>query len=238
MKVFCVPGMRMVLAVKVPSSVSRDRKLWTGRSSWVRLRAACAGWTTEARSRSVEEEGGEAHLDVVGELHAEEDVGARSGRRWWMGRTLRSTEAADPGEALVPDGASGVRSGSIGAGDVDAVELFFGGDLLVDAFEGEGVLGDLGVEVLGDLVSVDDFSDADADGVLAAEGPLGPPGGLSDGFEELFGGGEEFEPLAVALGGEPRIAADDEPFAGEVVAGDFGEVALVEQGGVHRFEVS
>ena len=34
MKVFCVPGMRMVLAVKVLSSVSRDRKLWTGRSSW------------------------------------------------------------------------------------------------------------------------------------------------------------------------------------------------------------
>ena len=80
-----------------------------------------------------------------------------------------------------------------------------------------------------------DLADADADGVLAAEGPLGPPGGLSDGFEELFGGGEEFEPLASALGGEPRVAADDEPFAGEVVAGDFGEVPLVEQGGVHRF---
>ena len=60
MKVFCVPGMRMVLAVKVLSSVSRDRKLWTGRSSWVRLRAAlwraagerCAGRTTEVRRLS------------------------------------------------------------------------------------------------------------------------------------------------------------------------------------------
>ena len=37
-------------------------------------------------------------------------------------------------------------------------------------------------------------------------------------------------PLAAALDGEARIAADDEPFPGEVVAGDFGEVPLVEQG--------
>ena len=68
-------------------------------------------------------------------------------------------------------------------------------------------------------LTVDDFSDADADGVLAADG-------LSDGFEELFGGGE-FEPLAVALGGETMSRSP-------VVAGDFGEVPLVEQGGVLR----
>ena len=52
---------------------------------------------------------------------------------------------------------------------------------------------------------------------------------------KFFGGGEQLLPLASALDGEARIAADDEPFAGEVVALDFGEVPLVEQGGVHRF---
>ena len=40
--------------------------------------------------------------------------------------------------------------------------------------------------------------------------------------------GQQLLPLAVPLGGEQRIAADDEPFAGELVAGHLGEVPLVE----------
>ena len=164
----------------------------------------------------------------------------RSALWWWMGRTLRSTDlrqpegALDAGEALVgADGVVGVEAFGldVGADDVDAVELLFGFELVLEACEGEGVVGDAGFEVLGDLVAVDDLADADADLVLAAEGAPLPTGGGCDGFEEFFGGGEQLLPLAAALDGEARIAADDEPFAGEVVALDFGEVPLVDQGG-------
>jgi len=49
-------------------------------------------------------------------------------------------------------------------------------------------------------------------------------------LDELFlGRGEEFDALAGALGGELRVAADDEALAGKVVRDDLGHVALVEQ---------
>ena len=197
----------------------------------------------------VEQEGCEilaqVPLDVVGE-HAEEDVGSDAvrssvvdGADLEVHRFEASEGAFDPGEVLVgADGASGVEALGldIGADDVDAVELFFGGDLLVEAFEGEGVLGDLGVEVLGDLVSVDDLSDADADSVLAAEGPLGAPGGLSAmGSRSFSVASRSASRLRRRSAASRRIAADDEPFPGEVVAGDFGEVPLVEQGGADGF---
>ena len=109
----------------------------------------------------VEEEGCEilaqVPLDVVGE-HAEE-VGTDAvrssvvdGADLEVHRFEAAEGAFDPGEVFVgADGANGVEALGldIGADDVDAVEFFFGGD--VEAFEGEGVLGDLGVEVLGDL---------------------------------------------------------------------------------------
>ena len=111
--------------------------------------------------------------------------------------------------------------------------MFFGGDLFAEPFEGEGVVGDVGLEVLGDLVAVDDLADADADVILSAEGAPFALGGRLDGFEKSFGGAEEFVALTAALGGEAGVAADDEALAGEVVGGDLGEIPLVEEGGVH-----
>ena len=143
----------------------------------------------------VEQEGGEffSHvpLDVVGE-HAEEDVGADAIRSVVVDGSdleVHGFEAAegafDAGEALVgADGVVGVEAFGldVGADDVDAVELLFGFDLVLEACEGEGVVGDAGFEVLGDLVAVDDLADADADLVLAAEGAPLPTGGGCDGL--------------------------------------------------------
>ena len=145
----------------------------------------------------------------------------RSERRWWIGLTLRSTDlrerkARSTGEVLVgADGLGGVEALGldVGADDVEAVELFFGGDLFAEPFEGEGVVGDVGLEVLGDLVAVDDLADADADVILSAEGAPFALGGRLDGFEKSFGGAEEFVALTAALGGEAGVAADDEALA-------------------------
>ena len=47
--------------------------------------------------------------------------------------------------------------------------------------------------------------------------------------ERTLGRREQLVALARPLGGEGRVAADDEPFARELRARDLGEVALVEQ---------
>ena len=61
--------------------------------------------------------------------------------------------------------------------------------------------------------------------------PAQPAGGDAGGDrgEQLLGGREQVLALAGALVGQDRVAAGDQPFAGEVVAGDLGEVLLVEQ---------
>ena len=69
--------------------------------------------------------------------------------------------------------------------------------------------------------------------LLADLGGSGEPAGGDAGDErgeELFGGGEEVLALAGALVGEGGVAAGDKALAGEVVAGDLGEVLLVEAG--------
>ena len=50
-----------------------------------------------------------------------------------------------------------------------------------------------------------------------------------DGREVLLGGRQQLVALAPPFGGQQRIAAHDEPLAGELVAGDLGQVPLVEQ---------
>src|SRR3984885_9499818 len=52
----------------------------------------------------------------------------------------------------------------------------------------------------------------------------------SDRFEQAFGGIEQLLALVATPGGKVGIAADDEAFAGIVVSGDLGHVAVIEQG--------
>ena len=54
------------------------------------------------------------------------------------------------------------------------------------------------------------------------------------GAEQPFGGGEQVLALAGALGGQHRVAAGDQPLAGEVRRGDLGQVLLAEQGQLQR----
>src|SRR5262249_56113747 len=62
-----------------------------------------------------------------------------------------------------------------------------------------------------------------------------PSGGAGDeGGEQFLGGGEEFFAGAGAVGGQGGVAAGDQPLAGELRAGDLGQVLLIEQGHVQR----
>ena len=63
--------------------------------------------------------------------------------------------------------------------------------------------------------------------------PAGPDPG-EDGGEQLLGGGQQVLPLAGPVGGQGRVAAGDQPLAGEVIGGDLGQVLLVEQGQLER----
>ncbi len=85
------------------------------------------------------------------------------------------------------------------------------------------------IEVLAHLVLLDHGADRERDfGGAAQRIALARDGGLDAG-EVAFGGRQQFLALAGALGGEIGVAADNQPLAGEVGAGDAGHVALVEQ---------
>ena len=55
-----------------------------------------------------------------------------------------------------------------------------------------------------------------------------------EGGEELLGGGQQVLALAGAVGGQDRVAAGDEPLAGEVRRGDLGEILLIEEAELER----
>ena len=159
-----------------------------------------------------------------------------------MGRTFRSTDLRlrnarstfdrSFAGAHGPGGVELLRL-DVGPDDVDAVEGFLGSDLLVVPPEGEGLIGDGGDEVPGHLAAMDHSPDAQADLGRPAQGAVLAAGRRRDGGQVLLGGGQQFLPLAAPPGGEQGVAAHDEPFAGEIVAGDFGQVPLVEQGRLH-----
>ena len=65
--------------------------------------------------------------------------------------------------------------------------------------------------------------------MAAAQRLVLAPGRGGDGGQLLLGGGQQLAALALPFGGQQRIAAHDEPLAGELVAGDLGQVALVRQ---------
>ena len=124
-------------------------------------------------------------------------------------------------------GAEGVLR-HIGAQDVEAVERGFGGDAGRIADEAQVIVGDGDLEVLGDLAAAEHGADRQADLGGAAQWLAGAPNAGLDGDQLLLGGVEQLATLAGALGGKRRIAADDQPFAGIVRAGDLGEIAIVE----------
>ena len=81
--------------------------------------------------------------------------------------------------------------------------------------------------MLAGLVGADHLADLDPDlaGALQAAGAdAGDEGG-----EQFLGGGQQVLALAGPVGGQHRVAAGDQPLAGEVRRGDLGEVLLVEE---------
>ena len=70
--------------------------------------------------------------------------------------------------------------------------------------------------------------------------PIGParvrpgPDPGDDRGEEFLGGGQQLVAGAGAVGGQDGVAAGDQPFAGEVIGGDLGQVLLVKQGQLER----
>ena len=85
--------------------------------------------------------------------------------------------------------------------------------------------------MLGDLVLVGDAADALADlaGGGVAECAAGPVDHLLDRGELALGRGQQVLAFSRAFRRELRVAAHHQPFAGELVARDLGEVGLVEQ---------
>ncbi len=107
-----------------------------------------------------------------------------------------------------------------GAQHVEPVEGGLGVDLVLAALDGQAGIGDGEAEVLGGLVCADHLAGGEADRVRAAQPPGRHAGG--EGGEQLLGGGQQVGALAGALGGQHRVAAGDQPLAGEVRGGDLG----------------
>ena len=87
---------------------------------------------------------------------------------------------------------------------------------ILPSFHGEAGIGDGEVEVLGGLVFADHLADLDADRPGAGE-PAGLDAG-DEGGEQLLGGGQQVLALAGAVGGQHRVAAGDQPLAGDIEA--------------------
>ncbi len=86
--------------------------------------------------------------------------------------------------------------------------------------------------MLAGLVRADHLADLDPDLAGTLEPSGGHPGG--DGGEQFLGGGEQVFALAGPLGGQHRVAAGDQPLAGEVIGGDLGEILLIEEAELER----
>jgi len=108
--------------------------------------------------------------------------GARPVRRRGCGRTVRRFKALVAGYDVVV-----VQGGFVeaGADDENAVEGRLDGDLVLVAGEAEAIVGDLGGEVLADLVAVDHPTDAQCVLVFATQRPALAPGRLRDGGESV-----------------------------------------------------
>src|SRR5712691_6279203 len=201
----------------------------------------CGGGDVLVGEGELGEGGAQVPGEVAGE-HADQHVAADP-----LGEVVvdgAQVQVVGLGYAEVPPGVlevfvGGDRSGGVedvrgdaGADHVDPVEGSLGGDLLLVAAPGEGGAGDLGDEVLADLVLADHLPDPYPDLVRV----LQPPGGhrRPDLGEIGLGGGEQVLALAGPLGPEHGVLAADQPFAGVVGVGDLGEVTDVEQAHLQR----
>jgi hypothetical protein len=90
-------------------------------------------------------------------------------------------------------------------------------------------LGDGQLEVLGHVEVVDHATHTQADGILTAQRVTSTLRGRHDLVQIELGGREQLQPLARALLGQQRVATHDQPFTGEVRAGQLQQVALIEQ---------
>ena len=79
-----------------------------------------------------------------------------------------------------------------------------------------------------------DLADPQADLVLAGQAPFLARRGGGDGLEQALGRLQQVLALARPLGGQQRIAAHHQAFAGIGVAADLDQVGLVEQRHLHR----
>src|SRR6516164_11197363 len=140
----------------------------------------------------------------------------------------RAERLLDLGKRLVGADGCGIAEnpfGQVGAHHVEAVKRRLGRDGIGLAAERKGRLADVEFEVLGHLVAVDDGADLEANLVFAAQRLPGARDGGGDDGEIAFGRGQQVETLAVALGGEFAVAADDEPLARIIGRGDRRHVA-------------
>ena len=115
---------------------------------------------------------------------------------------------------------------------VEPVQGGLVGDLLAVALVGEGAVGDLNGEVLGDLVFVDHAPGALADrsaGIRGTQGSAGSGDHRLDLVELGFGSGEQLCAFAGSLSRDGGVAAHHESFGGERGGGDLSEVLLVEE---------
>src|SRR5262245_147151 len=213
-----------------------------------RWRGLCLGYRRRAGSFGggpvviVKQDGRQclAHMpfEMIGE-HAQEHVGAHARAGPVVDRTnfeVYGLDAAkgpfDTGQALV--GAH--RSGGIdsfgwhtGTQHVEAIERPLFGDRCVISLEGQRVVGDGKVEVLGNLSAADDLANGKTDLVSPAQGLALALDALLNLLQVLLGGIEQLIPLAPALLGESMVLTDDEALARKVRALDLGEIARVEK---------
>src|SRR4051812_6425539 len=108
------------------------------------------------------------------------------------------------------------------------VEGGLGRDLLGLAREGEAGVGDRDGEVLFDAVALERRADREPDLVGARE--RGALDTLADFGETALGRLKQLGAFALSLGGDQRVAADDEAFTGILLGRlDLGQVLLVKE---------
>jgi hypothetical protein len=142
-------------------------------------------------------------------------------------RLQRAKSALDLGQRLV--GTDRLlrrhrRRRNAGTDNVEAVKACLRRDIGVVALPGKGVVSDADVEVLGHLVAVDHGADLEADSRRATQRcPL-----ALDCRRDPRQGVQVLT-LVPPLGGEQRVAADNQALARIRRRGDLGEATLIEQ---------
>ncbi len=111
-----------------------------------------------------------------------------------------------------------------GPDDVDAVEPGLGVDLLGVALPAHPVIPDLDVEVLTHLPAVGLFADCGVDAVAVVRSGLSPPRTCGNLGERGLGARKQILALSRPFLTETRVQADHQALAGEVRAGDLGDL--------------